>query len=94
MKVTLTLADGSKRKVKTTDGANLAEVDEDCPSCAKPLRIVGSGRHIESHDTYAADATCVECRAQVGVVRAVVDTIFGLEEDEAVLVHGRPRVYS
>lgn len=93
MKVTLTLGDGTRRKVSTIDGANLALVDGDCPECSKPLRIVGSEKHIESHDTYAAKARCVECEASVGVVRAVVETLFGPEEDEAVLVHGRPRVY-
>jgi hypothetical protein len=69
-----------------------------CPACGKAtgeagLVVRGSGNHIESHDTYKATAHAACCRRPIGAIRAKVSTIFGLEEDEAVLVHGRCRVY-
>jgi hypothetical protein len=54
--------------------------------------IAGKGKRIATRDTYEADAFCVGCGEQVGVLRAKVETIFGLEEDEAVL-NGRWKVY-
>lgn len=64
-----------------------------CPKCkVEPFAIAGTGKSIESHDTYAADGVCLKCREKVGVIRATLSTLFGLEEDEAVL-YGRPRVY-
>lgn len=68
-----------------------------CPACKQTfedgLPVVGSGKHIENHDTYKATAHGKCCGKVIGVIRAKVPTIFGLEEDEAVLIHGRCRVY-
>lgn len=47
---------------------------------------------VRGHDTYTSNASCFDCDAPVGRLVVTVDTIFGIEEDEAVL-HGRPRVY-
>lgn len=91
------------RVVLYTDGTELpltlGELGDDapsadcaCPGCSAPLRVLGSGREIGGHDYYRAKGFCASCRAYVGEIRAYVDTIFGLEEDERVL-HGRPRVY-
>lgn len=94
MTVTVQFADSEKRRPARPPfpGADFVIVDGWACACGNRA-IVGSGRHIENDNTYRADAHCGECRTLVGVVRAVVDTIFGLEEDEAVLKHGRARVY-
>lgn len=93
MRVTLTLQHDDVREVEPSM-SDSALVTGSCPKCrATPFRVQGSGRSIESHDTYRAAGYCATCRAAVGVIRAVMDTLFGLEEDEAVLVRGRARVY-
>lgn len=94
MKVTLHTATGPL-PIRATPGLAFAFVDIACPSCAAPapMKIKGIGRRIHSHDTYAADARTLCCGASVGEIRAQVETLFGLEEDEAVLRHGRGRVY-
>jgi hypothetical protein len=33
---------------------------------------------------YESDAVCTACRKTVGLIRAEMDTLFGLEEDERV----------
>jgi hypothetical protein len=109
VKLTLTMRDGSVRSLTVTDGADCAVAEGVCPECGEPLLVQGAGKHIESHDTYAADGYCIHCiralgectnrnplefyaKAHVGVIRAKVNTLFGLKEDEAVL-RGRARVY-
>ena len=95
MKVVL-LIGGRKFKLTTSEGSPTAEASIECPHCkAKPLRVSGSGRTIGGHDYYKADGFCAnaECAKYVGEIRAYVSTIFGLEEDERVLIHGRARVY-
>ena len=89
-KLTLTMgAGGPVYKVAPPfDGADHAVVEglDACPGCkAKaPVKVAGSGRRIESHDTYAADAVTLCCKGWVGTLRAKCDTLFGLEEDEAI----------
>jgi hypothetical protein len=64
-----------------------------CPKCGtSPVRAVGQGIVETTHDTYVARAISLCCREPLGDMRTTVDTIFGIEEDEAVL-NGRPRVY-
>jgi hypothetical protein len=68
-----------------------------CPACgaAAPLKVAGSGRFVDPdarHDTWAAEGYAQCCRANVGLIRMQVSTLFGIEEDEAVL-RGRVRVY-
>lgn len=66
----------------------------ECPLCRKPmLRASGLGFPVErGHDTYESDAKCIDCGQVIGRITVKVDTIFGIEEDEAML-HGRARVY-
>ncbi len=90
--ITLTVQQDDVRKVESRGDAALAEGA--CPKCkATPFMIAGGGQRIEGHDTYAADGACLSCRKPIGVIRAKVSTLFGLEEDERVLYHGRARVY-
>jgi len=69
-----------------------------CPRCGrKPhpeqgVHVQGRGRRIADHDVYEADGYAYCCGAALGLIRARVSTIFGLEEDERVL-YGRARVY-
>jgi hypothetical protein len=86
---------GQQFDVATTDGAPTARVDIACPHCGAPppLRVQGTGRRIEGHDVYSADVFAACCSKPIGVVRAQMDTLFGLDEDERVLHHGRCRVY-
>jgi hypothetical protein len=87
--VTLELPDG--RRLKAHPFERFATVDAPCGWCGS-MHVRGTGKSIESRDTYRADAVCFDCGASRGVLRVKVDTLFGLEEDEAVL-HGRARVY-
>lgn len=65
-----------------------------CPACSTEVaRARGLGISHRDHDTYYAAAR-MECCGAEGRMEARVETIFGIEEDEAVLVHGRARVYS
>lgn len=95
MKVTLQTAAGRRQDVRVSANGEHVELDVPCLVCghAEPTLVRGQGRRIESRDTYAAEAMTVCCEAAVGVLRVTVDTIFGLEEDEEMLVHNRPRVY-
>lgn len=82
--------------VRTEPGLAYAFVDAPCPACGAPapFKVAGDHRRIHSHDTYAAEARALCCNARVGVLKAKIETLFGLEEDAAVLVHGRARVYT
>lgn len=94
MRVTLRFEDRTYSAQAPPPGAPAAEVPAlACPHCGEqPLRAAGRGIRETTHDTYVADAACQACGGAVGTLRAQVDTIFGIEEDERVL-HGRARVY-
>lgn len=95
MKVTLNLPDGTAHRAKPPyEGAKHVDVRgiDVCPACGgSPLRVHGVGLPARGHDTYTSPAVCTACGARVGTIRAQMDTIFGLEEDEAVC--RRYRVY-
>lgn len=64
-----------------------------CPACkASPARVGGAGITGNDHDHYFADGRCMVCDAPIGIIETKISTIFGIDEDEAVL-EGRPRVY-
>lgn len=95
VKVTLQAFDGRRQDVRVSANGEHVELDVPCLACghAAPTLVRGHGRRIESRDTYAAEAETVCCKAALGVLRVTVETIFGLKEDEEMLVHGRARVY-
>jgi hypothetical protein len=71
-------------------------IDENHPGCTKedyegPLKVRMPSVAI-GHDTYTGGAECTRCRETVGMLTVQVDTLFGIEEDAAVL-SGRCRVY-
>lgn len=96
MKITVEI-DGKRFDGKLPfDNAPHVETKATCPCCgATDISVRGDGLHIESHDTYAANAIhyAENCMKKVGTIRVQMSTIFGLEEDERILVHGRARVY-
>lgn len=65
-----------------------------CPECkTNPARVSGrKGTMTHDHDTYKSEAGCYDCQAPMGTITVKVATLFGIEEDEAVLM-GRWRVY-
>lgn len=77
------------------EGAEHVLSSDPCPFCrASPCAVVGAGQRIAEDDrAYEADAFCAACRNPLGLMRVEVPTLFGLREDEAVLRHGRARVY-
>jgi len=56
-----------------------------------PLQV-NLPRYQIKHDRYIGTAQCTRCRRDVGQMTVKVDTLFGIEEDNAVL-NGRARVY-
>lgn len=59
----------------------------------KDLAVVGDETRItKTAAKVSAPAFCVRCKGSLGVLLVEMNTIFGEEEDRAVL-HGRARVY-
>jgi hypothetical protein len=93
MKITITLHDGEVRRLVPLPSGERAAAEGPCPLCgAEELAVAGTGTYREGHDTYAARGITLCCGEPCGTIRAQVDTIFGIEEDDRVL-HGRCRVY-
>lgn len=64
-----------------------------CPLCKADLKVAGrKGTMRNDHDTYYAEAGCLSCGGTLGELQTQVSTVFGIDEDEAVL-NGRARVY-
>jgi len=96
MKVVLILADKSSRPAAPPAAdSSFAIADGACPACKRaPFRVHGRRIEIAADDRHwEAEAHCLDCCAEVGILRVgPVETIFGLTEDAAVL-NGRARVY-
>lgn len=92
MKIYITDRDGKRHDMKLPFEHADFVINETfaCKCGNKAFR--GRGIRNTTHDTYGADAECGKCREYVGVIQVVVKTVFGIEEDEAVLF-GRCRVY-
>ena len=92
MKITIVFSGGRAIEAKRPpESSKVVETDETCPECKEPLRVYG-GDTTQDHDTYSAPAYCWACRSEIGTIKVRVQTIFGIEEDNAVL-NGRCRVY-
>ena len=82
-----------RRDVVSSQNAQVGIAAGTCPGCGvAPFRIVGAGLFREGY-RWKSGGKCVACQDSVGWIYAEPDTIFGEEEDRAMLVHGRPRVY-
>lgn len=65
-----------------------------CPGCgAEPFLVVGSALPRLDLNVMRSGAIAKCCGDHVGFLFHETDTIFGEEEDAAVIVHGRARVY-
>lgn len=93
MKLSVEIA-GAARASSLPGSERWIDVDGACPTCERgELRVIGDvKRQAIGHDTVTAPALALCCGREIGTVRVEFNTIFGLEEDHAVL-HGRPRVY-
>jgi len=84
---------GPKRALSAVEGDSFCTVDGECPTCGESsFKVRGTGKRIGAHDEWHADGFAICCDEHVGTLVVKVDTIFGIEEDEAVL-NGRARVY-
>lgn len=105
MKVTIELNNGTRVLAKVAENGAFATIQK-CPNpaCnAEPCRVRGDGVITHDHgygaqfNTYyvRAIAQCCTDETQIvdiGEMQVQVNTMFGLDEDIAVL-EGRPRVY-
>ena len=81
---------GIDRRNVTSDGI----ADGACPGCgAVPFAIKCSTPRIESDTRSVANGRCADCNDPVGYVYVERSTIFGAEEDRAMLEMARCRVY-
>ncbi len=91
MKVTVIGADDIRRPARVAESGQFVTI-ANCPSCrAEDAEVRGTGITHHDHDTYYARAVASCCGA-VMRMETKVSTLFGIEEDNAVL-NGRPRVY-
>lgn len=89
------LFEGERYRIDVSElGAPSAKVDRACPHCgAAEFLVSGTGKYPSQDDrAWEADAVSRCCDKPVGIIRAEVDTLFGVREDRAVL-EGRCRVY-
>lgn len=104
MKVYLALAGRRVRVCVPYAGCPHVLAPGTCPHCGAgekdaapatgPVFQVSGGDPTRKSDRYVAVATCCACKAHVGRLEAVFETIFGLEEDERMTGPGaRWRVY-
>lgn len=100
MKVTIKRNNGDRIAAKVAENGNFVTIPK-CPNpacSAEPCRIRGDGKTHHDHDTYYVRAVAQCCTDEkqivdIGEMQVETDTLFGIDEDEAVLVHGRARVY-
>ncbi len=90
--------DGKRRKASVPyEGAEFVCVEGACPACGvcvdAVFKCIGkSDEQSVGHDTITAPALALCCEKHIGTMVVTFSTIFGIEEDRAVL-NGRPRVY-
>ena len=73
--------------------AAFLRAEQHCPRCnVWPLDLMRFGEPEEVKGVTYAAVGCRDCKRHVGTVSATPSTLFGEDEDRAVL-HGRPRVY-
>lgn len=90
LRVTLRTAEGRIECRLPYDQADFVVSAVAC-SCGD-ARVQGAAIEIDDRETYGADAYCVGCGARRGRLLARVSTIFGIQEDEAVL-NSRCKIY-
>ncbi len=84
-----------ERRAVTPQGSR-GLVEGACPGCGiTPFLVVGCDVPNDDPETRKSGGRCVACKDPVGYIyaRGYGSTIFGREEDDAVITHGRARVY-
>lgn len=84
------LRDFSDSKVAQYDAIAVYSQCHGCKREPYAVRLTATG---QSDHAVWGDAWCHECEADVGTMRVEFSTIFGAEEDRAMLIDGRARVY-
>lgn len=93
MKATVVDSTGKRHRARIAESKQHVTIDR-CPACrAEPCNVRGTGISHHDYDTYYAPAKALCCGQPIGTINLKVNTFFGIEEDEAVLVHGRARIY-
>lgn len=94
MKIFLLLSSGGRVPLSDPGRALTVETPRPCPHCGI-ARMAVFGEHPHCPDDYSMEARahCASCRGVVGVLRCQFDSLFGYDEDRAVLKDGRARVY-
>lgn len=65
-----------------------------CPCCGiQPLEVQGRGKREQKGSSIFEPATCKHCTEHVGTLKVTRPTLFGLEEDFAVIHQSRPKVF-
>lgn len=72
------------------EGCEFVRVARRCDCGSNRVR---SDEAVRGHNTVTGAAYCFDCKDPRGTLVVTLDTIFGLEEDAAILTHGRARVY-
>ena len=88
------VVDGTNYKLDPRSDHALV-LDFTCPhrGC-KDVGVQGSGKRPSADDrAWEADGYSTCCKKHLGLIRAEVNTLFGVREDQAVL-QGRCRVYA
>ena len=92
MRVCVIDSDDKRHAAKIAENGQFVTIAR-CPSCGtESPQIRGIGVTHHDHDTYYARAVAACCDVDMRM-ETTVSTIFGIDEDEAMLVHGRARVY-
>jgi hypothetical protein len=91
VRVTVIDTDDRRHPAAIAENGEFVTIDR-CSSCqAEHLAVRGTGITHHDHDTYYARAVAACCGACLRM-ETKVSTLFGIEENRAVL-NGRPRVY-
>jgi hypothetical protein len=95
VRVTITASDDEV--LREIDDPAVAEFDAistraHCPKCGVNPTAVRCPHPVQTSHGSHGDAVCIHCGDVIGTLRVDLSTIFGREEDHAVLF-GRPRVY-
>ena len=95
MKITIVTKGGTfkaRLPYKGADSVFVSREAHDCPETGGDEISVYGGTTHNDHDTHYAKCYCRVCGESVGQIQVKVKTLFGIDEDRAVL-QGRPRVY-
>jgi len=94
VKIEFTLDSINYKAILPSQNSKYVEIEElTCECNLQKLQVLGDETKQIIHFNYInAPAHCNNCGVYKGQLKVTIDTLFGLEEDNAVL-NGRARVY-